>query len=272
MEQNKGTQNTKKKKRGVKPVRKPYLKGNTYSLFALKRSGRVFLLYFAFMFFFLLIGASLSFDNAVLNLILNAGAVVATVGMVYMDGLRHGDTDVSVGEIVYLRKESNREIDPEDMNRSYHPVKGILTALVGVSPFLLMALVHALCAEPQHYTLGMLPGWVGSVTAEEVQLPLDYYNREYAFTLVDLVRILSRLSLMPYVNIVTTDNVQGLFLVDRLSPILIALPAIGYVAGYLRGPVSRAYTHGNIAANTRRHKRKQMKERKARQSQNKQII
>lgn len=67
MEQNKGTQNTKKKKRGVKPVRKPYLKGNTYSLFALKRSGRVFLLYFAFMFFFLLIGASLSFDNAVLK-------------------------------------------------------------------------------------------------------------------------------------------------------------------------------------------------------------
>ena len=272
MDKNTRTQNVKKKSKGVKPVKKPYVKGTLYSTHALKHTFKILGLYVVYMIFFLIIGASLSFDNVLLNLLLNLGAVVATVGMTYMEGLRNGDTDVSVGEILYMRKETGRTIDRIDLERSYHPVKGVLTALAGSGLFLLMALVHAVLAEPQYYTLGVLPGWVQTVTADEVQLPLAYYNRETSFELVDLLRILTRISVMPYINLVGTDSIRGMLLVDRLSPVLIMLPAIGYVVGYLRGPVSRAYTHGNIAANTRRHKRKQQKELKAREKKNNQII
>ena len=91
-------------------------------------------------------------------------------------------------------------------------------------------------------------------------------------TLKDGMKVLPTFGLLPYINIITAENIQGLLLLDRISPVLLLLPALGYMAGYLRGPVSRSYTHGSIAANTRRHKRKQKKEQKARQNEPKQII
>ncbi|MBR6524572.1 MAG: hypothetical protein IKT57_01215 [Clostridia bacterium] len=272
MEKNQAKQQGKKKRRGVKSVQKPYLKGTVYNAGALKRSGKILLYYIIYMFFFLMVGAALNFKSMLLNVLLNAGAVVATIGMTYMEGLKNGDSDVSVGEIAHVRRESGREVEKADMDRSYHPLKGALIALIGAAPLLLLGLVHAVCAEPQTYTLGTLPGWLDSISAEEVQLPLAYYNRDTSMGMIQVVRILVRLSLLPYINIISTENIQVLLLLDRISPLLMLLPALGYAAGYLRGPVSRSYTHGKIAANTRRHKRKQQKEQKARQSQNKQII
>ena len=272
MENKQVKQQPKKKRRGVKPVQKPYLKGTVYGMPAFKRSAKVFFFYIMYMFFFLMVGAALNFKSVLLNVLLNVGAIVATVGMTYMEGLKNGDGDVSVAEIAYARKEGGREVAREDLERSYHPLKGVLIALAGAAPILLLGIVHAVSAEPQIYTLGTLPGWVETITDEEVQLPLAYYNRDVSMGFVHIVRILVRLSLLPYINIITAENIQGLLLIDRISPVLLLLPALGYIAGYLRGPVSRSYTHGSIAANTRRHKRKQKKEQKARQNEPKQII
>lgn len=272
MEKKQPVQAAKKKKKGVKPVFKPYDRGAVYGLYALKRSGKVLLIYMAYMLFFLLVGSSLSFNNVFLNVVVNLVAIAATVAMMHMEGLRNGDLDVSVGEIVHLRRENGKDVDPEDLNRSYHPLRSVLTPLIGVAPLLLIAIFHAVAAKPQYYTLGVLPGWVSAINAEEVSLPLQYYDRESTMAFVDVVRIIVRLSMMPYIHIVSTDNIMGLLWLDRLSPVLMLLPAAGYMVGYLRGPQSRALTHGSIAANTRRHKRKQQRERKARQAETKQLI
>ena len=272
MEKKQPVQAAKKKKKGVKPVFKPYAKGVPYSAFVLKRSGKLMLYYAAFTFFFLMAGASLSFKNALLNVIVNVIAVAATVMLLYLEGLRNGDLDVSVGEIVHLRRENGKEVDKTDLERSYHPLRGVLAPLMGAAPLLLIAIFHAIVAKPQVHTLGVLPGWVSTINAESVSLPLSYYNRESALAFADVARILVRLNVMPYIHIVTTENIMGLLWLDRLSPVLLLLPAVGYMVGYLRGPVSRAFTHGSIAANTRRHKRKQQKERKARQAESTQLI
>ena len=58
----------------------------------------------------------------------------------------------------------------------------------------------------------------------------------------------------------------ALLLVDRLSPLLICLPALGFPLGYLTGPRSRALVHGDIATSTRRYDRRRSKAIKARKA------
>ena len=64
----------------------------------------------------------------------------------------------------------------------------------------------------------------------------------------------------------TTDRPDLLLVFDRLSPLLAALPLIGFPVGYLTGPRSRAMVHGDISSNNKRVQRKKRKAIKARQA------
>ena len=80
---------------------------------------------------------------------------------------------------------------------------------------------------------------------------------------------------IPFANIATTDRPDMLLLFDRLSPLLAALPLLGFPIGYLTGPRSRAMIHGGISSSNKRAQRKKKKALKARQARtakNNQII
>lgn len=90
-----------------------------------------------------------------------------------------------------------------------------------------------------------------------------------------MLRVVVRMILFPFANIVTADNADGMLLLDRLSPLLICLPALGFPLGYLTGPRSRALVHGDIATSTKRYDRrrkKAMKERRARAEKKNELI
>lgn len=271
MEKNVKAQTKKKKQKGVKPVKKPFLQGTAASKLAVKRGGKVVVFYIIYMFVFLLLGTSLSFETPALNWLFNVMAILATIAMTYAEGVRTGDMDVAFAEICYNRKETGRNVDPSDLDRCYHPMKGVLTGLVGAAPFVLLALVHAVTATKQVYTLQMLPSWVASYNMDEIALPLSYYQQNTSMGVLDVVKLLNRMSIFPYVNLATVDNLSALLMVDRLSPLFLLLPGAGYMLGYSQGPSSRAFTHGSIALSKRRRARKQKKEMRARQ-QKKEII
>ena len=107
---------------------------------------------------------------------------------------------------------------------------------------------------------------------EEIAQPLAYYQQTVAFTGVDVVRMITRLCIFPYMNIVTVDNAAGVLVLDRISPLLILLPALGYMAGYCMGPRSRAMTPGSIGRNNRRRARQQKKAARARKQKDNTII
>ena len=65
-----------------------------------------------------------------------------------------------------------------------------------------------------------------------------------------------RLLIYPYINLVGARNASLTLLVDRLSPLALLVPYLGYVVGYLRGRHSRAMLHGSMAAADRRKRRK----------------
>lgn len=256
---------TKNKKRPL--VFKPYAKGSAFDSAALKRALRVMAYFFMFAFLYVIAGSALQFGNLFVRVLLNLLMVAVCASVVYMDGARLGESEVAFGEIAYARQQAGKEMEPKDKMRCYHPLKGAVIALIAAAPVVLLTLPHAVTAVKQTYFLQQLPKWVSGYSNQaEVMAPLQFYSREVHVTVLDILRMVSRVLIFPFANMATVDNTDALLVMDRLSPLLACLPLIGFPLGYLTGPRSRAAVHGDISSSNKRAQRKKRKAVKARQA------
>ncbi len=267
----------KKKKPKQKLIYQPYLEGRWHTKTAARRGLHVLLYYLIYIFLYVILGSVMSFDNLFLRVVCNGALVIACMLLQYANGTKDGENEVAIGEIAYQRKQSGQRVDPADVDRCFHPLKGWFVMLCGVALPFLMALVYAVLAQPQTYELQALPGWVSAFSSQEdIYAPLSYYPTSASITAFDILRIVVRVLILPFANIVGAKDVAGLLLIDRLSPLLVVIPALGYPLGYLQGKRIRAMVHGNIATNTKRAQRKAKKAIKERrmksQQKNKEII
>ena len=213
---------------------------------------------------YLIVCGMMMFESLVLRIAANGIVIFLTLAIFYSSGMSQGSIAVNNGEIMYHRRETGAQITPEELARCYHPLKGFLTAFFGSLLLFLMALVFALITKRQTAGLGALPSWVSSLEGrEEVGLALSYYRTGSAWSLENVLRVVIRLSTMPYVNMVGSSNPDGLLLLERLSPILVLLPGISYGIGYTGGVKVRTRVHADIAKNTRKKARKNARAKKA---------
>lgn len=255
-----------KKKKMI--VQKPFHQGSLMDELFLKRSASVAGYVLASGLIYMLLGSLFTFDNVILRIALNLALLAFANGMLYVNGLNAGVADVTHGEIVYRRLAEGREAAPKAAARCFHPFKGLLCGLAGVAPFLILCLVLAFIAQQETFVLGALPGWLSPFERQpEIGEALSYYHRPLSMGLEDYLRIVIRILLMPYTNILTTDNSLAMLWLERLSPLISLIPALCYGAGYFGGPRARAQVHTDIAADNRKRKRKAEKIRKARASQ-----
>ena len=78
------------------------------------------------------------------------------------------------------------------------------------------------------------------------------------------MRLIVRMMVMPFVNIIGADNKDAILLLERVSPLINLLPVLAYGLGYVNGVGVRTSVHTNIALGKKKAKRKQAKERRAR--------
>ena len=243
----------------IKPVYKPYLKGNAVSLLAVKRGLKLLGYALIFMVLNLFVGTVFNFENSPFLRILLNGVLVGVYAMLlYFDGVNTGDGDVAFAEIQYTHQQAGETVSKADRDHCFHPAKGFVTVLFGLLPLVLICLAFALTAQKTTYALQALPSWVSAFSSqEEITAPLAYYNRTVPFAVVDGLRVFVRILLYPYYNMVGMRNADGVLLLDRLSPLLAVLPFLFYGVGYVFGLRSRAMTHGGIAHARRRRKKSQ---------------
>ena len=257
------------KKKSKKPavVYKPYKKGPWCSGYAAKKGLRLLLYYLIFVFLYLVAGTMLQFENMPLRVAANLVLVLLCCVLTYMNGAKAGEEETAIGEIAYMREQEGRTVDEKDLVRCFHPLKGVFIFLVAAALPVLLAAVHALNAKEQVYTLQTLPMWVDSFSGQsEIGQPLRFYGQTAPVGLMDYVRVAVRMLVYPFANIAADDS-SALLTVDRLSPLLAAIPAMGYPIGYFTGPYSRARVHGDIATNIKKAKRREKKARQARRAQ-----
>lgn len=266
----------KKKSKQKKMVFKPYKTGRPFSKYVVKEGLKLFCYFILFAILYLLLGAVLSFESDFLRWTANILLVLACGAITYVNGARLGEKEAALGEIAYAREQSGKTVDEKDVERCYHPLKGFLILLVAILPVLLLTVPFALSAQKAVYALQPLPSWVEDYFSQSaIREPLRYYGVTYNAGFIDYLRIVVRMLILPFANIATPDNADALLWVDRLSPLLAILPALGFPFGYLTGPRARAMVHGDIAVGLRRARKKQQKAVQARRenrSKNKEII
>lgn len=257
--------NAAKKKKTTKPqIKKPFLRGKPVSALAIRRGFRIltYLLLSTILYFFL--GQLMVIEVPWLRILVNLVALGAFAGLLYSNGARDGEGDVSFAEIAYTRKQEGKPVSEEDLNRCFHPAKGFVTALAGALPVVLLCLVYAFMAVKDTYSLGALPSWVGAYESRaDIGLALSYYHDYAGIGAADILRLFVRLLVFPFVNMVGSRNADALLLIERLSPLLVLIVPMFYGIGYLRGETYRSMVHGGIAANAKRTAQKQRKKKKA---------
>lgn len=250
-------------------VRKPYLTGSPVDRTTPKTTLGVFggLLLTVFL-NLILTGTLASIGGHLIGSIL----CVVQLGLYYTifahQGLSAGTAAVTAGEIQYRRREDGRPVAPEDLKLCYHPLKGFIGALLGSLPLLAVALVYAFTAKRQVYSAGPLPSWLtGMDSRPDLMTPLAAYTAVSTAQFTDYLRIIVRAALMPLVCIIGSSNRDGILIMERLSPLLVLMPAFFYGGGYFMGPRSRNRTHTDISEGTKKRQRREAQHRKQKAAQ-----
>ena len=249
----------------VKQVRKPFLTGSPTD----ERTAKSALVFFgtllitAFMTF--LVCSAITMDIPVLRIILNLVVETMVLFIFYNSAIAKGSEAVARGEILYQRQEKGQTFAASEKAVCFHPLKGYVTGFLGTVPFLVCAVILACLAQRQTTGAGTLPSWMnGYVQREEIGEALVAYTTAEGFRAVDILRIFIRIVIMPFVSMAGAENRDAMLLAERLSPLIVLLPAAAYGTGYLQGRKERTMIHTGIAQSRKNRARKEKRERKAR--------
>ena len=148
----------------------------------------------------------------------------------------------------------------------YHPAKGAVIALLGCLLWLILSILFACITTRQYTSIGVLPSWLTVLqTREEIGAPLAFYSVIEPMSLEQILRIVLRIVCLPWVNIFSAGGAESLLTLERCMPLIMLVPALSYIVGYLRGPQVRSEVHTSIADNTRKRQRREQRRRRQRQ-------
>lgn len=249
----------------AREVHKPFLTGSVFDERTLKNCLFFFGSLIIVFFIAFIACATASFGNLILRLLFNSAVIILALVIFFNNGSKRGTDDVTRGEILYQKKEKGQEFAESEQRICFHPLKGYVTALIGTAPFLIVALYLALNTSIQTTGAGTLPSWMQSYTRRsDIGNALISYLQPEGMKLIDFIRAMVRIMVMPFVNIAGASNKTGILLIERLSPLILLLPAAAYGTGYLNGRSIRTQVHTAISENDSKRIRKENKRRAAR--------
>lgn len=256
-----------KKKQSMKlsDVKLNYLTGKPVDNQTLKSCFSIFGSLIAMGVLFLIVGMALMMDSAFLRILLNGAVLLCALFMYFQMGSAKGGTAVNQGEIMYDRRQSGQLVSENDLRNCYHPAKGFLIGLLGSLPFIIIATILALTTSRQMTGLGALPSWLSAFqNRAEIGNALAYYYEPVALTVEDVTRVITRMMLMPVVNIFNLYDAEALLLMEHLSPLFLLLPGLAYGLGYTQGITLRKQVVIGIAEGEKKRKKKERRQQRQR--------
>lgn len=259
------TDKQSKGKHTTAETRKPFLTGLVADERTLKSSLAFFGTLILVFFIAFIACATATFSNLLLRIFLNAAVVILALIVFFNNGSKRGAEDVAKGEILWQKKEKGLDISESERKLCFHPFKGYVIGVAGTLPFILLALYLAVNTSLQMTGSGTLPSWMQTYTKRgDIGNALINYTQPEGMAFIDYIRMIVRIMMIPFVNIAGNADKNGILLVERLSPLLLLLPAAAYGSGYLTGRSIRTQIHTAINVNDQKRIRREKKRRNAR--------
>ena len=254
----------KTSKKPAEIIRKEFLRGSATDENTMKNS-LIFFGSLLIVFFMSFVVSATTSGNDIIRLIVSIAIITLTMVVFFNKGSVHGAEAVARGEILWQKQEKGQTFSESERKICFHPLKAFLIGLIGTIPLFLVAVVFSLNTSIQTTTAGALPSWMQAyLRRDDVSGPLVSYIQSAGMGLVDILRIIVRLTVMPFISLVGTSDHYGVYLIEKLSPLILLLPACAYGTGYLTGPSVREKVHTAISENNRRRERREKKERRIR--------
>ena len=256
--------NTKdlKKNQKKKEIHKPFLTGAVIDERTFRNSLAFFGTLIVVFFIAFIACASATFSSFILRLLMNAAVIILALVIFFNSGSKRGTEDVTRGEIMWQKQEKGQEFSSSEKKICFHPLKGYMTGLFGTIPFILMAIFLAVNTTILMTESGTLPSWMQAYTKRsDIGSALINYTQPEGMTILDAVRAVVRITILPFVNIVGSSNKTGILLTERISPLILLLPAAAYGLGYHGGKKIRMQIHTAISENDRKRIRKEKRRR-----------
>jgi hypothetical protein len=166
------------------------------------------------------------------NVLLLGGVFV----LAYADAATRGQKEFAQSRLLAGRMAAGHPVSGEDIARCYHPMRGVLAAIIAALPLLALTIPLAVLAKPYAYTLQDLPSWVSGLGRADINDALAYYAAQAPMTLESGLRMAVRVINMPVAYLFGGFGDAAALLQDRLGPLFVLLLPAAFALGYLRGP------------------------------------
>ena len=209
--------------------------------------------------------SSISSAGTVIRIIFSTVVIILILFVFFNYGANLGADAVAKGEILYQKQQEGKICSESEKKQCFHPLKAYIIGFIGTVPFLLIAAIFAFNATITQTGAGTLPSWMQAyIRRTDIANALISYVQPDGATLTDYMRIAVRIFILPFVNLIGIQNPHGLLVLERISPLLLLLPALSYGTGYLNGRNIRTKVHTMISENNRKRKKKEINARKKR--------
>lgn len=135
-----------KKKNKNELVYKPMCPGKPFNRIVLKRGAKLLTYQLIFAVFYLLMGVAMSSTAFVIRAAVAASVLLVCCALIWFEGAKHGENDVTTAQIVYARKEEGKTVNTETLDQCYHPARGVIVFLLAILPLVIITGVYALIA------------------------------------------------------------------------------------------------------------------------------
>lgn len=247
----------------IKEVKKPFLTGSITDENTFKSSLKFLGLLVMIVFVAFIACSSAAFGSDILRIGLNSAVIIVILMLMFNFGSNHGAEAVSHGEILWQRKEKGRPFSESEQRLCFHPMKGYVIGLLGSLLILIPAVILAFKAQIQTTDSGTLPGWMNAYLRRgDISSALMNYTNPEGMGAIDYIRAFVRICIIPFVNLVGHNNNAAMLTLERISPLILLLPAAAYGTGYITGKSVRTRIHTTISENEKKRIRRDNKRRK----------
>ncbi len=237
----------KKQTEKVQEVRKPFLTGSPVDENTFRNSAKFLGLFIMITFVSFIACSSTAFGGSFLRIGLNTAVILVILMLFFNFGSNLGAEAVNRGEILWQRQEKGLSFSESERKICFHPLKGYLIALLGLILILIPAVILAFVTDIQTTDAGALPGWMQSYLRRgDVSNALINYTQPEGMKFADYLH----------------SNKTGMLTLERISPLILLLPALAYGTGYISGKSIRTRIHTAISENEKKRIRRDKRKRK----------